>query len=53
MCSDVGNVFPNAPTKEKVYAIAGEEFGERQGRVVEITRSLHGASTALDLFRHV
>ena len=29
MSGDVGNAFPHAPTQEKVYTIAGEEFGKR------------------------
>ena len=43
-CGDVGNAFLNAPTDENVHAVAGEEFGELQGFIVEIIRSLHGIS---------
>ena len=46
VCRDVGNAFPNAPTNEKAHAVAGEEFGERQGCIVELIKSLHGMSTA-------
>ena len=46
VAGDVGNTFPNVPTKEKVHAIAGEEFGERQGCIVEFTKSPHGMVTA-------
>ena len=42
---NAGNAFANTPTEEKLYAISGEEFEERQGCVVEITRRLHGMST--------
>ena len=30
--SDVGNVYLHAKTNEKVYSVAGQEFGELQGR---------------------
>jgi hypothetical protein len=28
MAVDVGNAYLNAPTSEKVYSIAGKEFGD-------------------------
>ena len=46
MAGDAGNTFPHAPTNEKVHTVAGEEFGERQGCIVEITRSQYGMATA-------
>ena len=46
MSGDVGNAFPNAPTKEKVHAVAGEKFGERMGCLVEIIKTSYGMSTA-------
>jgi len=44
MTADIGNVFPTAPVSEKVYAIAGAEFGDKQGSVIEIVRALYGLS---------
>ena len=46
MCGDVGNAFSNALTNEKVYAVAGEEFGECQECIVELIENLCGMSTA-------
>ena len=58
LCGDVGNAFVTADTREKVYFIAGREFGERQGMTVIIRKALYGlASSAacchLVLFLHV
>jgi len=42
MTADVGNAFPTAPNQEKVWFVAGDEFGDRKGSVVEIQRALYG-----------
>ena len=39
---DVGNAYVNALCKEKVYAIAGPEFGDLQGCIVVIVKALYG-----------
>ena len=39
---DVGNAFVNALCKEKVYARAGPEFGDDEGRLVIIVKALYG-----------
>ena len=39
---DVSNAFVTAPNSEKVWAIAGDEFGEKKGSKVEIQRALYG-----------
>jgi hypothetical protein len=44
--ADVGNAYLNAKVAEKVYAIAGPEFGQDQGRVVVIIRALYGLKSA-------
>ena len=31
--TDIGNVYLEAKTKEKVYIVAGPEFGDRQGNI--------------------
>ena len=36
MTADVGNAFPTAPNQEKVWCVAGDEFGDRKGCKVEI-----------------
>ena len=43
---DAGHAFLNAPTDKKVCSVAGEEFGERQRRTVELIKSSCGTSTA-------
>ena len=41
----------NAPTREKVYAIASPEFGWRQGQSVIIKRVLHGIKSSRAAWR--
>ena len=41
-CADVQNAYLNAEPKERVYIIAGKEFGRYEGRTVVIIRSLYG-----------
>ena len=40
--TDIGNAYLEAKTKEKVYIIAGREFGERQGHTLLIHKALYG-----------
>ena len=42
MAADVGNAYLNAPCREKVYCIAGPEFGSDEGRTAIIVRALYG-----------
>ena len=47
LCGDIGNAYVNAYTKEKVYAIAGNEFEKvMKGSVVIIVRALYGLRTS-------
>jgi hypothetical protein len=46
LSADIGNAYLNAPNREKVYAIAGKEFGSRAGEVVIIVRALYGLKSA-------
>ena len=46
LCGDVGNAFPTAYTNEKVYAIAGKEFGAREGQVIILVKALYGLATS-------
>ena len=50
MGGDVGNAFTHAPSLEKVHSVAGEEFGELKGCVVEIIQSLCGMAPASRVF---
>ena len=43
---DISNAFVQADTKEKIYTIAGPEFGERQGCMVIIKKALYGLATS-------
>ncbi len=40
--ADVGNAYLNAKTEEKVYSIAGPEFGNDEGCTLVIVRALYG-----------
>jgi hypothetical protein len=45
--ADVGNAYLEASTKEKVYIIAGPEFGEhRKGHTMLIKKALYGLRTS-------
>ena len=46
LCGDVGNAYINAYTNEKVYSIAGPEFGEKEGHVVVIRKALYGLKSS-------
>ena len=43
--ADCGNAFLHGMTHEKYYIIASPEFGELQGRILLIVRSLYGLKT--------
>jgi Reverse transcriptase (RNA-dependent DNA polymerase) len=40
--ADVGNAYLEALTKEKVYIIAGPEFGDLEGHTLPIFKALYG-----------
>ena len=42
MVGDVGNAYLEAETKEKVFFIAGPEFGDLQGHTMIIFKALYG-----------
>ena len=47
MCDNIGNAYVNAYNNEKVYAIAGDEFGKAmKGSIVIIVRALYGLRTS-------
>ena len=46
MVGDIGNAYLEAYTKEKVYFIAGKEFGELEGHVMIIVKALYGLRTS-------
>lgn len=46
MVGDIGNAYLEAFTKEKVYFVAGPEFGEREGHTLVIVKALYGLRTS-------
>jgi hypothetical protein len=44
--ANVQNAYINAKTTEKVYFIAGPEFGSNQGRPWEIVRAFYGLKSS-------
>ena len=40
--TDVGNAYLEAETKERIYIIAGSEFGARKGHILIIKKALYG-----------
>ena len=46
MVGDIGNAYLEAYTKEKVYFIAGKEFGELEGHTLIIVKALYGLRTS-------
>jgi len=47
MAADIGNAYINANAREKVYFIAGDEFGPtRKGKRVLIIKALYGLKTS-------
>ena len=50
MTADVANAFCTAPNMEKVWSIAGKEFGPKEGAKVSLKRALYGTRTASRAF---
>jgi len=47
LAADIGNAYINANVREKVYFIAGDEFGaSRKGKPVVIVKALYGLKTS-------
>jgi len=46
MVGDIGNAYLEAYTKEKVYFIAGPEFGDLEGHIMIIHKALYGLRTS-------
>ena len=44
--ADIGNAYLEAMTKEKLYIIAGPEFGDLKGHILIISRALYGLRTS-------
>jgi len=51
--TDIGNAFLEAKTTEKVFVIAGGEFGELKDHIFIIVGSLYGLKTSAKRFHEV
>ena len=45
-CTDIGNAYLESYTKEKVYIIAGEEFGNRAGHTLILRKAIYGLKSS-------
>lgn len=46
LAADVGNAYLNADCREKIYFIAGSEFGSKKGKVLIIKKALYGLKSS-------
>jgi hypothetical protein len=53
MSCDISNAYLNAPCREKIWFVAGPEFGSRHGQVVKILRALYGLKSSGASWRSV
>uniref|UniRef100_A0A7S2YRE1 Reverse transcriptase Ty1/copia-type domain-containing protein n=1 Tax=Entomoneis paludosa TaxID=265537 RepID=A0A7S2YRE1_9STRA len=44
--ADIGNAYLEAKTKEKLFIIAGDKFGDRKGHILIIRRALYGLKSS-------
>ncbi|KAL7570793.1 hypothetical protein ACA910_014422 [Epithemia clementina (nom. ined.)] len=44
--ADIGNAYLEAYTEEKIFILAGPEFGERKGHILIISKALYGLRTS-------
>ena len=44
--ADIGDVYLNALTKEKVYMTAGREFRSQEGQTIVIIQALYGLKSS-------
>ena len=51
MSAETGNTYLNAPNKEKIWMIAGQEFGTDKGAVFIFMRALYGLKLAGAVWR--
>ena len=51
MAGDVGNAYLEALTHEKIYFIAGPEFGELEGTIMIVVKALYGLKTSGERYR--
>ncbi|KAL7570791.1 hypothetical protein ACA910_014420 [Epithemia clementina (nom. ined.)] len=44
--ADIGNAYLEAFTEEKIFIVAGPEFGDRKGHILIISKALYGLRTS-------
>ena len=44
--ADIGNAYLNAPCREKIWTVAGTEFGSDKGKVLIVCRALYGLKSS-------
>ena len=52
LCGDISNVLITSPCQEKVYTVAGPEFGDQQDSIVIIEKALYGLKSSSRAFRN-
>lgn len=52
LAGDIQNAYLNAPTEEKLYFVAGDEWGPDKGRLVVIVRALYGLKSSALAWRN-
>ena len=45
-CTDIGNAYLEATTKEKIYIVAGPELGDLEGHTLIINKALYGLKSS-------
>jgi hypothetical protein len=53
MACDIGNAYLNAPCREKIWFVAGPEFGSKQGQVVKVVRALYGLKSSRASWKNI
>jgi hypothetical protein len=51
LCGDIGNAFITADCLEKIYSIAGLEFGEQEDSVMLFAKAIYGLHSSSHAFR--
>ena len=51
LCGDIGNAFITAQCMEKIYSVAGPEFGDREGSILVLKKALYGLRSSSRAFR--
>ena len=42
----IGNAYPEAPTEEKLYIVAGAEFEDSEGYILTLSKALYGLKSS-------